>query len=80
VKLEQRKDLTMSKQADDLRSEQAKAKQPIEVKAPSDGLDCPECGHWPLIQSYYDGGDPPVFDPYVYYECSVCGYNSVQDG
>lgn len=67
----------MSKQTDDYK--RRLTTQEIEVKAPPDGLNCPECGHWPLVRSYYDGGDPPVYDPCVYFECSSCGYSSAEN-
>lgn len=49
--------------------------EPMEVYRP-ESLVCPDCGHFPLVVSDYDGGDPPVYEPYDYYECLECGYRT----
>lgn len=42
-------------------------------------MECPECGG-DMVEEIYDGGDPPVDEPSIYYQCIYCGYTVDEDG
>lgn len=35
-------------------------------------MECPNCGE-DMFKEISDGGDPPVYEPSVYYACIYCG-------